>query len=69
MSFGKKPKPPKVKPAPPVPDRSDAQTTNLAAIQRKRLRGSLGIRETSFTGGLGVPTSSNSVVSALLGGT
>lgn len=67
MSFGGSP--PKVKEAPPVPLRSDAETANLAANQRKRLRGAPGIGATSFTGGLGAATSTNSVTARLLGGT
>ena len=67
MSFGKKP--PKVADAPPAPDRSDAETSNLAAQQRRRLRGAIGVRESGRTGGLGAATSGNSVAARLLGGT
>lgn len=68
MSFLSPKKPPTVQPAPPPPERSEAVRTSLAALQRRRLRGAGGVRDTSFTGGLGAPTSSNSVVAALLGG-
>lgn len=66
MSFGSKP--PKVVAAPPAPLRSNAETSNLAAEQRRKLRGQTGIRATSFTGGLGAATSANSVTARLLSG-
>lgn len=61
------PKMPKVKEAPPAPDRTSGQVAAAAEEQRKRYAGSSSFASSMLTGGTGAATGSG-VVNRLLGG-